>query len=361
MILTEGEHKPLVAVWRDCRAGIVNARAGDARTALAGHHLTSLFSSPLWADVLALTYGFEISAVLGGPTTPSGAAVVFSRVSDVRGERIISLPFSDYCDPLVRDLSDWNEVIDPVLWLGVPVTLRCLQNEVPARDRRFTRVGQALWHGVDLTPSEEMIWARLAGSARQNVRKAHRNGVIVRDVTSVDGVRIFHEMHCRLRKRKYRLLAQSLDFFEKLYEVFAPGNNIIVLLAEVAGRPVAGILLLVWGDTLYYKFNASSENGLGANDILAWEAVRLGRERRLLRLDFGRSDHSQPGLIRYKRKYASEEREIVTLRHEPHNWSDRRGEETTRLLTRITQLLTQPDVPDQVSKAAGDELYRYFC
>jgi hypothetical protein len=51
----------------------------------------------------------------------------------------------------------------------------------------------------------------------------------------------------------------------------------------------------------------------------------------------------------------------VTLRHEPHNWSDRRGEETTRLLTRITQLLTQPDVPDQVSKAAGDELYRYFC
>jgi lipid II:glycine glycyltransferase (peptidoglycan interpeptide bridge formation enzyme) len=239
--------------------------------------------------------------------------------------------------------------------------LRCLRNALPAGDTRLTVSGRALWHRVDLRRSEEDLWSGLGGSARQNVRKAQRNGVLVREARCIEAVRTFHRMHCHVRKSKYRLLAQPSAFFENLYEIFAPGDRLTVLLAEVGGAPVAGILFLEWRDTLYYKFNASTDPQFCPNDLLAWEGIKFGRRRGLARLDFGLSDVAQPGLVRYKRKYADEEREIVMLRWQPPYYSDPRGDNIGMTLSRLTHLLTDPDVPDHVTKAAGDELYRFFC
>ena len=82
----------------------------------------------------------------------------------------------------------------------------------------------------------------LSASARQNVRKAERSGVVVRRGKTLEDVRLFHRMHCQVRKSKYRLLAQPLAFFENLYQAFAAIDRIIVLLAEFDGRPIAGNL-----------------------------------------------------------------------------------------------------------------------
>jgi len=73
------------------------------------------------------------------------------------------------------------------------------------------------------------------------------------------------------------------------------------------------------------------------------------------------SDPAQPGLVRYKRKFATSERPIDLLRFEPESYADARGASVSRMLSRVTQLLTEPGVPDSVTRAAGDELYRYFC
>jgi hypothetical protein len=47
--------------------------------------------------------------------------------------------------------------------------------------------------------------------------------------------------------------------------------------------------------------------------------------------------------------------------HYPEGHADPRGEEVGSTLHRMTRLLTEPAVPDTVTRAAGDELYRYFC
>jgi hypothetical protein len=132
------------------------------------------------------------------------------------------------------------------------------------------------------------------------------------------------------------------------------------LLAEFEGNPIAGVFFLEWGDTLYYKFNASLDSRLYPNDLLAWEGIRLGCRRGLALLDFGLSDLAQPGLIRYKRKYASQECDIAMLRWEPQDHANIGAEQANRTLSRITQLLTDPTVPDEITAAASDELYRFF-
>jgi CelD/BcsL family acetyltransferase involved in cellulose biosynthesis len=163
-----------------------------------------------------------------------------------------------------------------------------------------------------------------------------------------------------VRKTKYRLFAQPFGFFANLHSAFAGDDRIFVLLAEINGEPVAGILFLVHGDTLYYKFNASTEVGARPNDLLVWRGMLLGRELGLAALDFGVSDLDQPGLVRFKRKFATEERPVTELRWRGDG-VDHRAREAGALLGRLTKTLTAPEVPDAVSRAVGDEVYRLFC
>lgn len=340
-------------------AGVDTARRHDLRGALDEHPFASLFSSPRWLEVLEQSYGFEVRAVC--TAGPRSGVLFYVHVDDIRGERLVSLPFSDYCDPLVDDRRSWQQLAKWLLDTGLPVRLRCLRNTIPAADARFAATGRALWHGCDLTRSEGEIWAALGGSARRNIRHARRAGVSVRVGRNADDVRCFHTLHARLRKQKYRMLAQPRAFFENLWEVFVRSEQIAVLLAELGGTPVAGILLLEWQGRLYYKFNASLEHACRPNDLLAWHALRFGQERGLTLLDFGISDLSQPGLIRYKRKYASMEREVIFLERSPVPLARPRDQEASQMLHNLTRLLTEPTVPDEITTAAGDHLYRFFC
>jgi CelD/BcsL family acetyltransferase involved in cellulose biosynthesis len=345
------------AVVAPLRAGrppaIVDARA---RGPGPGHRFASLFSSPPWIEALACTYGFEIRAVSDG----AGAFLLFAHVHDLRGERILSLPFSDYCDPLVEDLATWEALVAPLLARGAPVRLRCLRNPIPLQDPRFAPVKRAMWHGVDLARDEAELWAGLGGSARQNVRRALRHGVVVREGRALEDVRLFHRLHARLRKAKYRMLAQPAAFFDQLLELFGP-EGLTVLIAEVAGEPVAALLLLQWQDTLYYKFNASTDQHLRPNDLLMWEAMRLGRRQGATLLDLGISDLDQPGLLRYKSKFATEAKEVVFLQSMPEARPDPVHDQASQMLGRLTRLLTEPLVPDEITEAGGAELYRFFC
>lgn len=77
-------------------------------------------------------------------------------------------------------------------------------------------------------------------------------------------------------------------------------------------------------------------------------------------LDMGRSDRDQPGLIDFKQQFASEERELSTLHWSPRDHDDPAGAEAGRVLGEVTDLLTDSEVPNEVSAKGGDLLYRYF-
>jgi CelD/BcsL family acetyltransferase involved in cellulose biosynthesis len=164
-----------------------------------------------------------------------------------------------------------------------------------------------------------------------------------------------------VRKYKYQLLAQPWAFFEQIWTQLLNQGHGRLQLAERDGDVLGGVLLLQWGRTLYYKFNASQPDLLGArpNDLVVWAAIEYGVAAGLERLDFGLSDWDQEGLLRFKRKYATEEKTIHSLRRVPRPPSSREVE-LRALLPRLTSLLTSPEVPDHLSEEAGNALYRYF-
>ncbi len=134
-----------------------------------------------------------------------------------------------------------------------------------------------------------------------------------------------------------------------------------VLVAERDGEHLAAIFLLQWQDVLYYKFNASFDQSSRPNDLLLWRAMLFGRRLGMAMLDLGLSDLEQPGLVRYKRKFATEERDISFFEWLPKDIHDPRAEEASETLGHVTRLLTDPSVPDEITRAAGERFYRFFA
>jgi len=325
---------------------------------------SSVFHSPEWIRVLRETYGFEICAhVVVDRIDEPRAGIPSCRILDFLGDRVNALPFSDFCDPLVDDRDQWNSLVDKLLKEGSTVTVRCLHNTLPLADPRFSLVKQAGWHRLHLAPGLDAIWNGLHSSARRAIRKAERDGVVIELTREEKALRAFFEMHVKVRKYKYRLLAQPYRMFENIWRHFMEREKGFVMVAAHHGEIIGGILFLEWRDTLYYKFNASSLSELSQrpNDLLMWESIKYAKEKGYNYLDFGLSDWDQEGLVRYKRKYATEEKTISYLRCAP-NGTPIEGEKQVRsVLTQVTGLFTDESVPDSVTEKAGDILYRYFA
>lgn len=337
----------------------VDPRTDSRWATLAATSDGSLFTSPPWISAICDTYGFTPEARLA--TDLAGSPIggfSWVPISDFRGDRLVSLPFSDRAEPFVHDLATWSIVADDALHSGIPLRLRCLDRAAPIADVRLARTGEAAWHATEVGAPLADLHRSLSSGARRNIAAAHRNGVLVEASTDLSGLRTYHRLHVALRKHKYRLLAQPFSLFERIWEEFSPRDGIVTLLAQVKGETIAGAVYLVWNDVLYYKFGASLAGSLALrpNDALAWAALKWATERGLRSLDWGLSDLDQPGLVTYKRKFASEERRIIAL---ASPGADARNGGAAPL-AELTRVLTDQSVPDSVTELAGSLLYRYF-
>lgn len=324
---------------------------------------STVFHSPEWLRVLQETYDFGIRAhVQVDKSGEPKAGIAFGLIEDMMDPRIVSLPFSDFCDPLVEDREDWNCLIDGLLGNGHRINLRCLHNQVPLGDERFALVNRAKWHCVDLQREVDDLWQGLHGSARRAINKAQRNGVVVRIAQDKSELRAFFELHLRLRKYKYQLLAQPYRFFENIWDQFIAKGNGALMLAIHEEQVIGGVMFLEWQDTLYYKFNASSADyiPLRPNDLVVWEGIKYGQAKGYRYLDFGLSDWDQEGLLQYKRKFATEEKTISFLRYTPEGSPTDKEKQIRSLLPQLTDLFVNEAVSDRVTEKAGEILYQYF-
>lgn len=322
----------------------------------------TLFHSPPWLRAVARTYDLtpEATILVEGDTARAG--LVHARIEDARGARLVAFPFSDFTDPLVTSDAEWHQLSAALLAASAPFTIRVRQSPWTLEDPRLQVDELGYWHAVEVAPDADAQWASLGGSARRNIRRAQQRGVTVDAGASTSQVRDFFDLHRQVRKYKYRLLTQPWAFFEQLIDSFAAQDRLHVLLARVDGQPVGGIFAIAWGDSLYYKFNASALDELEVrpNDLLAWEAIALARRLGLARMDFGFSDGDQLGLVRYKRKFATIESRV----HRASRVTSPPAAAAVALgrdLQALTRLLTDDRVPDDVTEAAGALLYRYFA
>jgi len=330
---------------------------------LVSRERSDVFHAPAWLRVLKETYDFELRALVAVDEegVPS-SGMAYCKIEDMMDPRIASLPFSDFCDPLVRDRDEWDCLINTLLDEEHRFNLRCLHNQVPLQDERLALVDRAKWHAIDLQRSEDDLWMGLSGSARRAIKKARREDVEIRIAREKEEIRDFFDLHLGVRKYKYELLAQPYRFFEQIWDHFLGPGKGALMIAVFEDRPIGAVLFLEWQNKLYYKFNASDPDYVDArpNDLIVWEGMKYGRARGHEYLDFGLSDWDQEGLLRYKRKFATDEKTISFLRYMPARSPSPQEKMMRALLPQITDLFVDEAVPDNITEKAGDTLYRFF-
>lgn len=345
------------------RLEVVNPIESTLWHNLINNTRTTVFHSTEWISVVADSYSWipQANILLDEAGKPI-AGIAYFKIEDFRGPRIISLPFTDFCDPIVETMGNWHRISDSLVDFQLPIRLRCLHNQLIANDDRFKENNQAFWHRIDVQRDEEEIWGSIHSSARRAIKKAERNGVKVDFRNDKDAMIAFFELHLGVRKYRHNLLAQPFEFFEAIWENFIKPEKGTIALASLDGDIVGATLNLKWQDTFYYKYSASALTQLAVRptDIIIYESMKYAKQQGLNYIDMGLSEIEHEGLVRFKRKYATDEKVVTFFGHNTDVSYPATIQQVNQLFSKLTDILTDQSVPDEITKRVGNIMYQFF-
>ncbi len=275
------------------------------------HPRASVFHTPDWLETLRRTYGYEpVVLTTSPPGRELANGVVFCRVSTwLTGRRIVSLPFSDYCDPLVDDRGELCCILAALRdeWKGNGlkyIELRPVESDF-GLSPDLSKSETFCLHRLDLHPSVEDLFRGFhRDCVRRKIRRADRECLTYEEGRSELLLEKFYRLVVLTRRRQL-LPPQPLAWFRNL--IVCMGNKVKIHVASKDGQPVAGILTLSYKSTLVYKYGCSDRrfDKLGGTQLLLWKAIQEAKSNGLRELDMGRSDWSDLGLINFKNRWGA--------------------------------------------------------
>jgi hypothetical protein len=334
----------------------------DARWAelVASDAKAAVFHDPRWLRALQAVYGYEpIVVTTCSPDQPLTNGLAFCRVrSWLSGRRLVSLPFSDHCDPLVDSteqletlLTHMKERVGQQRWKYFEI--RPVSSE-PNGHADLSRTANYYFHDLDLRPAIEQLFHNFHRDCIQRkIRRAEREQLQYKEGTSEELLRQFYRLLVMTRRRQY-LPPQPLAWFRGLISAF--GADLQIRVASKDGRPVASILTLSHKKTMVYKYGCSNVafNNLGGTPFLFWRTIQDAKDRGLEQLEMGRSDMDNQGLVAFKERLGASRQSISYWRypqidlHDPSRWRNKIAKRAV------------PVMPDLALETIGKVLYRHI-
>jgi hypothetical protein len=325
------------------------------------HPRASLFHTTCWLEALRRTYGYEPVVYT---TTPPGKelsnGLVFCLIrSWLSGGRLVSLPFSDHCEPLAVG-DDLAELMD---WLKATrhrkrwkyVELRPVSPNEHAHNCDVIKSETFSLQVLDLKPNLDTLFHNFHKSCVQRkIHRAERENLAYEAGRSDELIKKFYDL-LLLTRRRHGLPPQPLVWFRNA--VTSLGSRLLIRVASKQGQPVAGIVTIQYRDTLVYKYGASDSrfNNLGGNSLLFWRSIQDAKRDGLVKFDFGRSEPDNSGLVTFKQNWGAVSRPLeyyrLPARQPFHLYSGWR----TRLAKSVFSIM-----PDSLFTATGKLLYRHI-
>lgn len=217
--------------------------------------------------------------------------------SFIFGNRLISLPFADYGGPCAVDFSSAEKLILKADKEARKLNVDFLEVRTPA-EKYFSlfekqgfkkRENDYLSFVVDLSPELETLWEGIGLKNRNMIKRAENGGVRIKEVQDESSLKIFYGLYLKTMKR-LGSPPQPYDFFREIFQRFLP-NNVIILLADINDKAIAGGLFFVYKDTIHHAYSCSLREGFvpGTNNLICWQAIRLAKNWGLKLLDLGRT------------------------------------------------------------------------
>jgi hypothetical protein len=278
---------------------------------------SSFFYTQEWAKVLQASYGYVPLYFALADSGAMRALLPMMEVSSfLTGKRGVSLPFTDYCQPLVPHEQVFFALFETAKqeakrrgwkYIDLRFTNGILKGEIPS----------LFFHGhvLDLSVGLEQLFGQFSDTSRRNIRKAEKQGVEVGFENTLEALQDFYRMNCMTRQR-HGLPPQPWHFFENVHrEIIARGMGITAM-ARHEGKPVSANVYFHFGDKALFKFGASDKRyqHLRAGNLVMWEAIRFYAGKGCKCISFGRTEPENKGLRRFKEGWGTKETDITYYR-----------------------------------------------
>jgi hypothetical protein len=318
---------------------------------------STFFHTSAWARVLSESYNYKplyFTSIDNGKI--SALIPVMEVNSFITGKRGVSLPFTDYCQPIVPDTNHSLSIIDEISRYGKKAGWRYI--EIRGDSHLFkgkTPSVSYFGHTVDLTSDEKKMLGKFRSSTKRNIKKAIKEGVKVEVCHSLESVRKFYRLNCITRKR-HGLPPQPYIFFKKVHEHIISKKKGVVVLASHLKKTIAGAVYFHFGRKALFKYGASNTGylHLRPNNLVMWEAIKWYAQNGFRVFGFGRTESENEGLLQFKRGWGVKEEPINYFKYDLTKNIFIKDRPTSKMSYRICKMLPLP-----LLNLTGSLLYKH--
>lgn len=327
-----------------------------------GHPQGTIYHLSGWIDILKSTYNyhfFNIALERSGTGKLEGIFPLMIVDSWITGKRLVSLPFTTYCNPLIpeKELANViNFAIDKHTDIRY-VELKFLEDsQVPMPDN-FEKDPSYVTHILDISGSSEQLFRSFhSTSVRQRIKRAKKNNLKFKIADKKAGLKIFYKLETAVRK-KHGLPPQPSSFFTNMWNILKPKNLLFVPVVEFENTIIAAAMVLKFKDRFYFEYSASDQKHLklSPNHLLIWEVMKIACSNQIKTLDFGRSSRQNSSLIEFKERWGAIRHELSYYYYPKIKCSNRKTGIGRNLLETCNRY-----IPDALLQLEGKIIYPHW-
>ena len=281
---------------------------------LENHPEATIFHTPGWLEALRRTYGYSpIVYTTAPPNAKLTNGIVCCRVrSWLTGSRLVSVPFSDHCQPLVDNEDNFALLIQHMQtslgaesWRYIEFRPLAPYDSFLERQSEFALSEQFYLHRLDLTESLEKIFGNFHKKSTQDkIHRAEREQLSYEEGNSSTNLTKFYQLQL-LTRRRHQLPPQPLSWFQTLIECL--GDQVKIRVLSKDGQPIASTVTLSYKGSVVAKYGCTDAeyHRVGAMPFLLWKAIEEGKRQGAREYDFGRSEPENTGLLNFKSNWGA--------------------------------------------------------
>lgn len=320
----------------------------------------TIYHHPAWLKALERSFGFNVYYLIAKNELGEieGLTPFLAASSPITGKRIITLPFSTYCDPLI----DYKRLPDAIKFLKEKfqafsvIDIRSLNNYQNYLSD-FSVSSEYCTHILKLKNAiEETFESFHPTSIRASIRRAEKNNLSIDWGDSFDHLKIFYQLEFKLRKRLL-LPPIPFNFFKNFYEELKKYDLITIPIVYKDNIPVSAGFILNYKDKFYLEYTASDKDYLYLypNHKLFFEVIKKAHNSGAKFVDFGRTNLENISLITFKEKWAAEKYPVFHHLSPKRRFIKKENKFLKKTLMKINAAL-----PDFILKLEGDIIYKHL-
>jgi len=320
----------------------------------------SFFHSHAWIKVLRESYGYTPYFFILRNKGEFSALLPFMEVNSCySGRRGVSLPFSDYCDPIIRGQISPQNLLKRAISFGKTFKWKYLDmhgGEIFFQGKNSSR--EYYGHLLELNAEPDNILKQFRDSNKRSIKKAVKSGVEIHQSNSLHSMQDFYRLHCLTRKR-HELPAQPFQFFKKIHEHIISKKSGFIIKASFRNKIVGAAVFFHFGKKAMFKFGASDlrYQHLRMNNLIMWEAIKWYANNGYENFCFGRTDMENLGLRQFKQGWGTKEYGIKYFKYDLK--ADSLIKYNTDNINFMIRLVFRK-MPIPISQILGAFLYRHF-